>query len=96
MTSWKYEVNSDAEEGFHLKIEEDGRESDTFPSVTGLSDGGFVVTWEVGNTDGRNDRNYGYSHNGEVYGQRYDAEGLPKATNSRLTHICRATRCAPR
>jgi VCBS repeat-containing protein len=37
-----------------------------FPSVTALSDGGYVVTWESMNQDGS-----GYG----VYGQRYDASG---------------------
>jgi Ca2+-binding RTX toxin-like protein len=36
------------------------------PSVTGLSDGGFVVTWTSGGQDGS-----GYG----IYGQRYDADG---------------------
>ena len=36
------------------------------PAVTGLNDGGFVVTWQSYNQD-----NSGYG----VYGQRYDAEG---------------------
>ena len=41
------------------------------PSVTALSDGGFVVTWESWNQDGS-----GYG----VYGQRYDADGTPQGT----------------
>jgi len=36
------------------------------PSVTSLSDGGFVVTWSSDGQDG--------SHDG-IYGQRYDADG---------------------
>nr|WP_286186698.1 S8 family serine peptidase [Geitlerinema sp. P-1104] len=38
------------------------------PSVTGLSDGGFVVTWESYDPDGPR---------GNIYGQRYDSNGSP-------------------
>ncbi|MGE0503572.1 MAG: DUF5801 repeats-in-toxin domain-containing protein [Rhizobiaceae bacterium] len=38
------------------------------PNVTGLADGGFVVTWESSNEDGNS---YG------VFGQRFDAGGQP-------------------
>jgi len=48
------------------------------PSVTGLSDGGFVVTWE---SNGQDTDGWG------VYGQRYDAVGNPLGTEFRInTH----------
>jgi len=37
-------------------------------SVTGLSDGGFIVIWQ---SDGQDGSNYG------IYGQRYNSEGIP-------------------
>ena len=40
--------------------------SQSYPSVTSLSDGGWVVTWQSNGQDG-----YG----GGIYGQRYDANG---------------------
>ncbi|MBD0865026.1 MAG: hypothetical protein GDA36_05155, partial [Rhodobacteraceae bacterium] len=46
----------------HLKEEWD-------PSITALSDGGFVVTWESDDPDAR------YSSSDSVFGQRYDAQG---------------------
>ncbi len=42
--------------------------SQAFPNITGLADGGFVVTWQSNGQDG--------SYNG-IYGQRYDADGSP-------------------
>jgi hypothetical protein len=44
-------------------------ESQYFPCSTGLSDGGFVITWASWQEDGS-----GYG----VYGQRFDAEGRAK------------------
>ena len=41
------------------------------PSITGLADGGYVVTWESRYQDGSD---YG------VYSQRYDADGSGRLT----------------
>jgi hypothetical protein len=47
----------------------------TAPALTGLSDGGFVVTWQSMNQD----------HSGlGVYGQRYAADGDPVGTEFRV------------
>jgi|GEM_PF-3029913 len=43
-------------------------DNQTLPSVTGLADGGFVVTWASQVQDGSGDG---------IYGQRYDAAGTP-------------------
>ena len=49
---------------FQINTATDDRQ--IYPSVTGLNDGGFVVTWESNLQDGS-----GYG----AYGQQYDAEG---------------------
>jgi len=57
------------------------------PSVTALSDGGFVVTWKSLNQDGHH---YGSPHNdnASIYGQRYDAQGKSVGDEFRVnTHI---------
>ena len=45
------------------------------PSVTALTDGGFVVTWESNNQDGQT---WG------IYGQRYDADGMAQGTEFQI------------
>jgi Ca2+-binding RTX toxin-like protein len=45
------------------------------PTITGLSDGGFVVTWMSSNQDGS-----GYG----VYGQRFAADGNPSGSEFRV------------
>jgi len=55
----RYDAQGNAQ-GTEFRVNTDTSENDN-PSVTGLSDGGFVVTWDS-------------SSNG-VYGQRYDAQG---------------------
>jgi Ca2+-binding RTX toxin-like protein len=46
-------------------------------SVTGLSGGGFVVTWTSGSQDG-------YPSDYGIYGQRYDAGGIKQGTEFRI------------
>ena len=47
----------------------------SFPYVTSLTEGGFVITWESDGQDG--------SKNG-IYGQRYDANGSPEGDEFRV------------
>ncbi len=44
------------------------------PSIAGLKDGGFIVTWQSNNQDGS-----GYG----IYGQRYNADGTTRGTEFR-------------
>ena len=46
-----------------------------YPSVTALTDGGFVVTWS---SDGQDGSGYG------IYGQRYAADGTPVGSEFRV------------
>jgi len=46
-----------------------------YPSVTGLNDGGFVLTWNYTTHDGIV----------EIYGQRYDQEGFPVGQEFQVT-----------
>ena len=48
------------------------------PSVTGLADGGFVVTWHSDDQDG--------SYNG-VYGQRYNSSGAAVGSEFRINSV---------
>lgn len=48
------------------------------PSIAGLSDGGFVVSWTSANQDGSL---------GGIYGQRYNATGVPQGTEFRVNTV---------
>ncbi|MET0530564.1 MAG: hypothetical protein ABW003_19900 [Microvirga sp.] len=52
------------------------------PCVTGLSDGGWVVTWQSLNQDGS-----GYG----IYQQRYDKTGATSSTVDTLVNLTKAS-----
>ena len=65
----KYEYTLDAAPAFgEFLVNTYTDEYQNYSSVTGLSDGGFVVVWE---SDGQDGSSYG------IYGQRYSADGFP-------------------
>jgi len=71
----RYDANGTAV-GDEFRVNSTTAGDQTDPSVTGLSGGGFVVTWQSG--DGSGDG---------VYAQRYDADGNAQGTESRInTH----------
>jgi Ca2+-binding RTX toxin-like protein len=57
-----------------------------YPSVAALSDGGWVVTWQSWNQDG--------SGHG-IYGQRYDAAGLPSGDEFRINSVTASSQSNP-
>ena len=61
--------------GFEFQINSHTEGDQANPSVTALSDGGFVVTWE---SDGQDGSGLG------VYGQRYDATGTARGAEFRI------------
>ena len=44
------------------------------PRITSLSDGGWVITWEVSGAD----------NSGDIYHQRYNADGSPNGVEQRV------------
>jgi len=58
----------------------------TNPSITGLNDGGFVVSWSSGNQD---------SSGRGVFAQRYDANGVAVETVIELTPVSAGINHAP-
>jgi Ca2+-binding RTX toxin-like protein len=56
------------------------------PSITALSDGGFVVTWESLGQDGSSD---------EIYGQRYDQNGNPLGNEFRVNTYTDSSQRSP-
>ncbi|NGX62524.1 MAG: hypothetical protein K940chlam9_02023, partial [Chlamydiae bacterium] len=62
----KYD-SSGVKSGIEFQINTYTTYGQNLPSVAGLSDGGFVVTWESSGQDGDSDG---------VYGQRYDSSGV--------------------
>ncbi|APZ93269.1 PKD domain-containing protein [Fuerstiella marisgermanici] len=62
----------EASDGDEFAVNAPTRYSQDRPDVVGLSDGGFVVVWH-----GSRDLGYGDGNLDGVFGQRYDASGLP-------------------
>jgi len=73
----RYDVSGNASGG-EFRINSTTASSQFLSSVTGLADGGFVVTWSSLEQDGD-----GYG----VYGQRYDVSGTAVGTEFRLNQI---------
>ncbi|MBC7908000.1 MAG: cadherin-like domain-containing protein, partial [Rhodospirillaceae bacterium] len=63
--------------GDEIKINTHTGDHQLDPQVSALAGGGFVVTWQSNNQDGS-----GYG----VYGQRYDAAGLPEGDEFRINN----------
>jgi len=73
----RYAANGDPA-GTEFQINTYTKDSQICPSVTGLSDGGFVVTWSSRGQDGSR---YG------VYGQRFTADAVPAGGEFRVNGI---------
>ncbi|NGX62596.1 MAG: hypothetical protein K940chlam9_02095, partial [Chlamydiae bacterium] len=78
----RYASSTGVKSGVEFQVNTYTTSYQDFPSVAGLSDGGFVVTWHSDDQDGSS---YG------IYGQRYDSNGNPielilsNATNTTST-----------
>ena len=59
------------------------------PSVTGLANGGFVVTWASENQDGDGNQGYG------IYGQRYHADGTSQGGEFRVNSYTDGNQASP-
>ncbi len=70
----RYNVNGVAQ-GSEFKINTYTIDSQGAPSITGLSEGGFVVTWVTFSQDS--------SRNG-IYGQRYDSNGVAQGSEFQI------------
>ncbi|MEY4980083.1 MAG: hypothetical protein RLZZ352_2353 [Pseudomonadota bacterium] len=60
--------------GIETRVNTYTRWNQNAPAVTGLNDGGYVVTWQS---------NYGTSNN-DIYAQRFDASGNPLGIETRV------------
>jgi len=74
----RYDAQGNAQ-GTEFLINTETQNWQADPSVTALSNGGFVVTWDSWGQDGSRDLGQDGSRDG-VYGQRYDANGNPQGT----------------
>ena len=81
----RYNANGVAQ-GSEFKVNTFITGDQTNPSVTGLTNGGFVVSWSSSNQDG--------SGQG-VYAQRYDANGIAVETVVELTPVTAGVNHAP-
>jgi len=77
--------NADGTPGTEFQVNTTTDGNQDRPSVAGLADGGFVVTWESGGQDSDLDDFDG------VYGQRYNAEGMAQGGEFQVnTHTAHA------
>nr|MBA3756440.1 hypothetical protein [Nitrosomonas sp.] len=81
----RYNANGVAQ-GSEFKVDTFIAGDQTNPSVTGLTDGGFVVSWSSSNQD---------SSGQGVYAQRYDANGIAVETVVELAPVTAGVNHAP-
>jgi hypothetical protein len=70
----RYDASSGSPIGNNFRISAAATGSSFYPSVAGLPDGGFVVTWFVSTSD-----------SSSVWGQRYDASGFLVGNNFQIS-----------